>query len=131
MLMVDAGSSDLRSGHGADGSVTRVNGVSGKKGGGSMNRKRKIWFRQAGGVLMPMAFGAAVLAPSLKADDGAPAARAVRLSSVDGKVQFVQGNQVLADEAVANTPLFEGAQVVTGEEGRAEIQFEDGAVARV
>jgi hypothetical protein len=96
-----------------------------------MNRKGKIWFRQGAGILMAMAFGAAVLAPSLRADDGAPAARAVRLSSVDGKVQLVQGNQVLADEAVANTPLFEGTQVVTGEDGRAEIQFEDGAVARV
>jgi hypothetical protein len=77
-------------------------------------------------------------AAELRADDagggdgaGAGSARAVRLSSVDGKVQVSQGESVLADHAVANTPLFEGTQVSTGEDGRAEIQFEDGSVARI
>ena len=32
-------------------------------------------------------------------------ARAVRLSYVDGQVKLSQGNQVLAEQAVANTPL--------------------------
>lgn len=62
---------------------------------------------------------------------GNPGARAVRLSYVDGQVQISQGNTVLASRAVANTPLFEGAQVSTGEDGRAEVQFEDGSVARI
>jgi hypothetical protein len=61
----------------------------------------------------------------------AATARAVRLSSVDGQVQIAQGGQVLADSALANTPLFEGTQVSTSEGGRAEIQFEDGSVARL
>ena len=62
---------------------------------------------------------------------GQPAARAVRLSSVDGQVQISQGTEVLASQALANTPLFEGTQITTAEDGRAEVQFEDGSVARI
>jgi hypothetical protein len=62
---------------------------------------------------------------------GGPAARAVRLSSVEGQVQITQGNQVLASPALPNTPLFEGTQISTGDDGRAEIQLEDGSVARI
>ncbi len=55
----------------------------------------------------------------------------MRLSSVDGQVQVAQGGDVLADHALVNTPLFEGTQISTGDDGRAEIQFEDGSVARI
>jgi len=78
-----------------------------------------------------LVLGSQALAPALRADDAGQPARAVRLSSVDGQVQLAQGNQVLADGAVANTPLFEGTRVTTGDDGRAEIQFEDGSVARL
>jgi hypothetical protein len=61
----------------------------------------------------------------------APASRAVRLSFVDGPVQVVQDGQVIADPAYANLPLFEGAQVITGGDGRAEVQLEDGSLARL
>ncbi len=81
--------------------------------------------------LVAMALGAALLAPRLSADDSGQAARGVRLSSVEGKVQVSQGDEVLADPAVANTPLFEGTQVTTSGGGQAEIQFEDGSVARL
>jgi hypothetical protein len=58
--------------------------------------------------------------------------RAARLSSVEGQVQIAQGNQLLADPALVNTPLFEGTQVVTsGDDGRAELQFDDGSVVRL
>ena len=81
----------------------------------------------------------ACLVPAARAQDlgvqaGAGAgqpARAVRLSYVDGKVRLAQGNQVLADQAVVNTPLLEGMQLTTGNDGKAEIQFEDGSVARI
>ena len=59
------------------------------------------------------------------------AARAVRLSSVDGQVRVIQDGQVIADPATANLPLFEGTQIMTGDEGRAEIQLENGNVARL
>jgi hypothetical protein len=62
---------------------------------------------------------------------GDPAARAVRLSGVEGQVQITQGNQILASPALPNTPLFEGTQISTGDDGRAEIQLEDGSVARI
>jgi hypothetical protein len=55
----------------------------------------------------------------------------VRLSSVDGQVQLVKDGQPVADQAVANTPLFAGTRVGTADDGRAEIQFEDGSVARL
>jgi hypothetical protein len=78
-----------------------------------------------------LAVGTAFLAPALRADNDAPAARAVRLSSVDGQVRIVQDNQLLADPALANTPLFEGTQVLTSEDGRAELEFDDGSVLRL
>jgi hypothetical protein len=46
-------------------------------------------------------------------------------------VQLSQGGKEVADHALANTPLFEGAQLATGDDGRAEIQFDDGSVARI
>jgi hypothetical protein len=73
----------------------------------------------------------AILAPALRADNASPAARAVRLSNVDGQVRIAQSGEVLADAAVENTPLFEGSQLVTSDDGRAEIQFEDGSLARL
>ena len=60
-----------------------------------------------------------------------PDMRAARLSSVDGGVQLTQGEQIIADPALANTPLFEGTVVTTREDGRAELQFDDGSVVRL
>jgi len=82
-----------------------------------------------------LALGVACLVPALQAQDAAEPsgqpARAVRLSYVDGQVKLSQGGQVVANQAVANTPLFEGAQLATSDNGKAEIQFEDGSVARI
>src|SRR5579863_4179308 len=83
-----------------------------------------------------LACGLLLLIPGVRADDddaaaSQPAARAVRLSNVNGDVRLFQGNEALTDQAVANTPLFEGTRIETGSDGRAEIQFEDGSVARV
>jgi hypothetical protein len=84
-------------------------------------------------VLGPAALAAATvfLPPAALADEAAQAVSAARLSSVDGQVQISLDNQIVADQAVANAPLFEGTRVATGDEGRAEIQFEDGSVARL
>jgi len=73
--------------------------------------------------------------PALHAQDqtqgpGQPA-RAVRLSYVDGQVTLSQGGQVLAQQAMANVPLLAGMQLTTADSGKAEIQFEDGSVARL
>lgn len=58
-------------------------------------------------------------------------ARAIRLSYIDGQARLTQGDQVLADQAVVNTPLLEGMQLATSDSGKAEIQFEDGSVVRI
>jgi len=81
-------------------------------------------------TLGTLAWGLALHAQDAEEGSGTPQ-RAVRLSYVDGQVRLAQGNQVLADQAVANTPLFEGSQLTTNDSGKAEIQFEDGSVARL
>lgn len=93
--------------------------------------KSGVWLRRAVAVLA-MAVLSAAGSRSLRAEDdtGAPG-RAVRLSNVDGEVQIAQAGEVLADHALVNTPLFEGTQITTGSDGRAEIQFEDGSVVRI
>jgi hypothetical protein len=100
-----------------------------------MKRMNEVLVRRVMGILgvAALVLGALLAGPSLKAEDtdGAQASRAVRLSNVEGEVHLSQGNQTLADQAVANTPLFEGTTINTGDDGRAEVQFEDGSVARI
>jgi len=69
-----------------------------------------------------------LLTAGLRAEDGGQAAR---LSNVDGQVRILQNDQVLAESAIANTPIFEGTRVAAASDGRAEIQFQDGSLARV
>lgn len=57
--------------------------------------------------------------------------RAVRISDVSGQVQVWQNGQVAFDQAQLNMPAVEGMRFVTGEDGRLEIEFEDGSVARL
>lgn len=59
------------------------------------------------------------------------AVRAVRVSDVAGQVQVWQDGQVAFDQAEPNMPAVEGMRFVTGEDGRLEIEFEDGSVARL
>ncbi|MGA3034761.1 MAG: FecR family protein [Terracidiphilus sp.] len=84
--------------------------------------------------LAALTISLASFGPALQAQDSGQAAgpaRAVRLSYVDGQVKLSQGNQILADQAVINTPLLEGMQLATADNGKAEIQFEDGSVVRI
>ncbi|MGD0830203.1 MAG: DUF6600 domain-containing protein [Terracidiphilus sp.] len=76
----------------------------------------------AAGLLLPVA---------LRADDAAPISRAIRLSSVEGHVRIAQGSQLLADSALQNTPIFEGSQILTSDDGQAELQLDDGSVVRL
>ncbi len=82
--------------------------------------------------LAVLILGATVLTPVMRADDaGQGTGGAARLSSVEGQVRLSQGGQVIADPAVVNAPLFAGTRVETGDDGKAEIQFDDGSVARL
>ena len=99
----------------------------------SGNRTGLAGSRLGAGVLglAALAVATVFVLPAAWADDAAQAVSAARLSSVEGQVQVSQGNQVLADQAVANMPLFEETRVATADNGRAEIQLEDGSVARL
>ncbi len=93
---------------------------------------RKAWWRKGWGWwgVATLALGMGTTA-FLQAQEGGQPARAVRLSYVEGTVSLTQGGQVIADQAVANTPLLEGMQLATAQDGRAEVQLEDGSVTRI
>lgn len=57
--------------------------------------------------------------------------RAVRISHVEGTVQILDDNGVVFDQAHVNMPVTQEMHLKTGADGRAEVQFEDGSVARV
>jgi hypothetical protein len=57
--------------------------------------------------------------------------RAVRLSNVVGSVQILAGDETQFSQAYPNMPLMQGSTLKTGEDGRAEIQLEDGSVVRL
>lgn len=81
--------------------------------------------------LAALALGAAVLTPIALADDPGPQANVARLSYVDGKVQIAVNGQVVADQAPVNSPLLAGTTLTTAQDGQAEVQFEDGSIARI
>jgi hypothetical protein len=81
-------------------------------------------------LLVPARSSAAILLGA-PADSVAATARALRLSFVEGQVQVVQVGQIISDPALVNQPLFEASQVITGNDGRAEIQLEDGGLIRI
>lgn len=57
--------------------------------------------------------------------------RAVRISHVEGTVQILDDNGVVFDQAHANMPVTQDMHLKTGDDGRAEVQFEDGSIARI
>jgi hypothetical protein len=60
-----------------------------------------------------------------------PPGDVARMSSVQGKVQVRFSGQNDFEDAVMNMPLLSGAQLQTGSEGQAEVEFNDGSVARL
>jgi hypothetical protein len=111
------------------------------RGNGDMAMKRVAWKQGSRlGSIMGWALAAALAAGicTAAASQGAGQGqnRAVRLSIVEGQVRLshlsASGSEhPLTDDAVANTPLFQGTGIQTGDDGRAEIQFEDGSIARI
>ncbi len=58
-------------------------------------------------------------------------ARIVRLSDVQGTVQIDKNTGLGFENAFLNLPITQGAQIKTGDHGRAEIEFEDGSTMRL
>ena len=65
-----------------------------------------------------------------RADD-TPAHRAARLSYLQGNVTVDHMDNTAGDPAQINMPLAEGARLTTGEDGQAEVEFEDGSIVRI
>jgi len=57
--------------------------------------------------------------------------RIVRLSYVDGDVEIDRAAGEGFERAVTNMPVVEGARVQTSENGRTEVEFEDGSTVRL
>lgn len=58
-------------------------------------------------------------------------ARIVRLSAVEGSVQMDRGTGDGFEKAFLNMPVIEGSRLKTGDDGRAEVEFEDGSAIRI
>ncbi len=58
-------------------------------------------------------------------------ARIVRLSEVQGTVQIDRAAGDGYEKAFLNLPVIEGSRLKTGNDGRAEVEFEDGSVLRI
>src|SRR5271170_2957593 len=63
--------------------------------------------------------------------DDAPARRAARLSYLYGNVTVDHLDNTAGGPAQVNIPLTEGTRLTTGEDGQAEVEFEDGSVVRL
>lgn len=57
--------------------------------------------------------------------------RIVRLSYINGDVQVDRGDGSGFQQALPNMPIVEGLKVVTGADGVAELEFEDGSTFRI
>ncbi len=78
-------------------------------------------------VLLGVALCAVLALPAL-ADSQA---RIVRLSDVQGSVQIDKNTGLGFENAFLNLPITQGTQLKTGDNGRAEIEFEDGSTLRL
>jgi hypothetical protein len=99
-----------------------------------MNRRAEceIRARRHGGWLAALLLVfLGTIAVSARADEPELGTPAVRLSDAEGSVQILVGGQLVVDQAMTNLPVSEESEIVTGADGRAEIQLEDGSVARI
>jgi hypothetical protein len=80
------------------------------------------------GTLFAVTFLACWLAVPSFADSQA---RIVRLSQVDGDVQIDRNTGQGYEKAFVNLPITQGVKLRSGNQGRAEVEFEDGSTLRI
>lgn len=87
--------------------------------------KKTLWF-----ALVVLLGGCPVVG---RTEDGPAGAtgRAVRLSFVQGDVTADRADNIGAVALPMNSPLPEGTRLITGSDGQAEVEFEDGSVVRL
>ncbi|MHB1023806.1 MAG: DUF6600 domain-containing protein [Acidobacteriaceae bacterium] len=95
-----------------------------------MPRFNPRFFTIACCLTLGLLLGIGLTMPSM-AQEANSHVRIVRLSSVEGTVQVLPGNDTEFMQAYQNMPLIEGSRIETGNDGKAEIEFEDGSVARL
>src|SRR5215468_6091154 len=83
--------------------------------------------RSLGTTLVALAAAMLVCLPAF-ADSQA---RIVRLSNVEGAVVVDRNSGQGYENAFLNMPIVQGMKVATKDDGRAEIEFEDGSTVRV
>ena len=81
-------------------------------------------------VFLVPAFLVLTTTPTVSAQD-APPTRAARLSYLEGTVTVEQAANVTGEAAQPNMPLAQGQRIKTGDNGQAEVEFEDGSVVRL
>ena len=81
---------------------------------------------------LALTIGVAILglAPASRADDSS-STRAARLTYLQGTVTVYTPDSSAGIAAQLNLPLLSGVQVVTGQDGQAEVEFEDGSIVRL
>ena len=84
---------------------------------------RRLGFALSAAVALVLVAAPAALAESH--------VRIVRLSYVDGQVKVDRAAGQGLERAVLNTPIVEGARLVTGSDGLVEVEFEDQSVLRL
>ena len=57
--------------------------------------------------------------------------RIIRLSYIDGSVQMDRATGQGLERAILNTPVTEGLRLVTGNDGLAEVEFENNSTVRL
>jgi Family of unknown function (DUF6600)/FecR protein len=93
-----------------------------------MSKPSLTGFRSGFGLVLLAVAAGAILALPAFADSQA---RIVRLSDVRGSVRIDKNTGVGFESAVLNLPITQGTQLKTLDNGRAEVEFEDGSTLRL
>ncbi|HXZ26877.1 MAG TPA: FecR family protein, partial [Terriglobales bacterium] len=87
--------------------------------------------RRVGHALLFLAAAVGILLAAVPAARADSEVRIVRLSYVTGDVQMDRGTGQGFERAVMNMPVTSGSRIWTGDDGYAEVEFEDGSTGRL
>jgi FecR protein len=83
-------------------------------------------------VAFSVILGLAVLSPAASARaQSSSNTRAARLTFMQGAVSVAEADNPAGVPAQLNLPLLSGVQLITGTDGQAEVEFEDGSIIRL
>jgi hypothetical protein len=83
------------------------------------------------GFSLAVMFASFGLAAASAHADTTSTMRAARLTYIQGSVTIVRADNPAGVAGQINMPLLTGVQVLTGDDGQAEVEFEDGSVVRL